>query len=348
MRVAYLQTAPSGYMDACLAALVNEQGASLFVTVPRGHPDAPYAETQVPAERRYPMESFDPDPHLVDALRRFAPDITMVVSWHHPAYRRCLRSMSSSLRILCMDNPWRATLRQRLGVAVAPRYIAPLYEMAFLPGDRQREFARRLGFADDRIMTGLYAADTSLFRPTRPLRHPDRRRFVFSGRLVPEKGVDTLLDAYRRYRDSVAQPWELMVAGTGRMAQQIESVEGVVSLGFVQPDALPTVLDQGRFLVLPSTFEPWGVVVHEATSSGLGVICSEHVGAGDHLVDARNGWVVPAGRPDALASAMCRAHAVDDAGLDVIERASVELAAAYSPSRWAATVVQSIERARAI
>ena len=36
--------------------------------------------------------------------------------------------------------------------------------------------------------------------------------------------------------------------------------------------------------VLPSRKEPWGVVVQEAAAARMPVICSDSVGAGDHLV----------------------------------------------------------------
>ena len=67
-------------------------------------------------------------------------------------------------------------------------------------------------------------------------------------------------------------------------------------------------------LVVPSiptrTFrEPWGLVVNEAMNRGLPVIASDAVGAaaGGLVQDGRNGLVVPAGEPVALAAALQRA-----------------------------------------
>ena len=343
MRVAYLQGAPSGHMDACLTALVAEQGASLFLTVPRGHPNAPYAETCVAADVRFPLTGFAPSRDLEEALLDFAPDVTLVVSWHFRAYRRCLRRLSGGLRVLCMDNQWLATLKQRVGVAIAPLYVQPLYDKVFLPGDRQRDFAHRLGFADDQVLSGFCSADTSLFTPSRPITASDRRRFVFVGRLVAEKGIDTLLEAYRRYRASVDDPWELMVVGTGPLRAHCDRTEGVRSLGFVQPEDLPATLNQARFLVLPSRFEPWGVVVHEATSMGLGVICSDRVGAADHRLEPGSDWVIPVDRADLLAAAMQRADSLEERQLEAVAVENLQRSKSYSPSLWAQTVVRMAE-----
>lgn len=59
--------------------------------------------------------------------------------------------------------------------------------------------------------------------------------------------------------------------------------------------------------VLPSLSEPWGVVVNEAMASGLPIIATEMVGAvGDIVENGINGYVVPAGNPEALYEAMKR------------------------------------------
>jgi len=64
-------------------------------------------------------------------------------------------------------------------------------------------------------------------------------------------------------------------------------------------------------LVLPSEFEPWGLVVNEALNFGLDVITSDQVGAAADLVRAEDGGhVVPVGNVTALTRAMqiCQAE----------------------------------------
>jgi glycosyltransferase involved in cell wall biosynthesis len=338
MRVAYLQSAASGHTDSCLRALTSDPSVSLFISIPPQGPHAPFASSDVDADVVFKLRNFKRNRALESALREFNPDIILVVSWHHANYRHCLRQAKRSVRVLCMDNQWRATLKQRLGVATAAVHVRPYYDAVFLPGSKQRDFAQRLGFASDRIFEGFYSADVDSFKSALTI-GKDRQAFVFVGRLVQEKGIDSLAQAYIKYRQSVSNPWTLLVAGVGPETRRLEQIEGVRRLGFVQPKDLPEVLSQARFLVIPSRFEPFGVVVHEAVSAGLGVICTDTVGAAEHLVESKvNGAIVAVDAPEELAKALMWAHQLSEEELASVADASVQKAGRFSPERWASTV----------
>jgi glycosyltransferase involved in cell wall biosynthesis len=346
LKVAYLQSAASGHTDSCLRALLDRGDVSLFLSLPGSLRDAPYDRSSVPAEVIHLISSFDRDRSLERSLQSFRPDLLMVVSWHHSNYRWCLRGNKSAVRVLCMDNQWLATPKQRLGVLTSPIHVKRYYDAAFLPGSRQRDFALRLGFPADRIFEGFYSADPELFSPQGSLSEARRRNFLFVGRLVVEKGIDVLVEAYSRYRAKVDDPWGLIVAGTGPEAERL-SADGVQAIGFVQPVGLPALFQRSRFLMVPSNFEPFGVVVHEATRSGLGVICTRRVGAGETLVDdGSNGRVVREGDVEMLLDAMLWAHRRSDSELETVRDRSLQLAQQYSPTRWASTVIEMAEKLR--
>jgi glycosyltransferase involved in cell wall biosynthesis len=341
IRVAYLQSGASGYTDSCLRALAADPSVSLFISLPPGTPNAPFEPSEVPADVIHEIGDFRRDRSLERALRRFDPDVLMVVSWHHANYRWCLRQSHRAVRVLCMDNQWLATPKQRLGVATSAVHVRRYYEAAFLPGGRQREFARRLGFPDDRIYEGFYSADTNSFGPPAVGLADRPRAFVFVGRLVEAKGISTLAAAYREYRAAVDDPWNLIVAGVGPESSRLIDIDGVEPVGFVQPRDLPEVFRRARFLALPSKFEPFGVVVHEAVCSGLGVLCTDKVGAAERLVEpGGNGMVFPVDAPHDLAQAMTWAHHLSDNALGEVAALSGERARTFSPERWAATVLQ--------
>jgi glycosyltransferase involved in cell wall biosynthesis len=128
---------------------------------------------------------------------------------------------------------------------------------------------------------------------------------LFVGRLEPEKGVQVLLDAWRRASLPDAA---LAFAGEGPLAARLEE-PGVHALGRVPRDELPVLYAAADALVLPSirtaTFlEPWGLVVNEAMHQGTPIIASDAVGAvaGGLVREGRNGLVTPAGDSGALAS----------------------------------------------
>ena len=102
---------------------------------------------------------------------------------------------------------------------------------------------------------------------------------------------------------------ELWLAGDGPLRSHIESEAKedprIRVLGYAGEESLPDLYRQADTLVVPSHFEPWGLVVHEGLAHGLPVIATDQVAAADDLIASGvNGYVVPAGSPEALAEAM--------------------------------------------
>lgn len=142
---------------------------------------------------------------------------------------------------------------------------------------------------------------------------PARRRIVFSGRLVPVKRVDVLLDAFARILPQ-RPAWDLVIAGDGPLREQLASRlpeaarPRVHWVGFLQVDELASCYHASAALVLPSEREPWGLVVNEAVAAGLAVVATEVSGAAVELVrHGTNGLLVPPGNVDALADALLEA-----------------------------------------
>jgi glycosyltransferase involved in cell wall biosynthesis len=268
----------------------------------------------------------------------------MVSSWDVADYRREVRRWRGrALRVLCMDNQWLATPKQRLGVVTAAVYVKPAFDIAFMPGDTQGEFARRLGFGVERQLRGLYCADQPTFEAAAGRRRGEvPPRFLFVGRLVEPKGVDVLAEAYLRYRSAAgSSPWGLTVAGAGPLAAELRGTTGVEVLDFVQPADLPELMASCGCFVLPSRFEPWGVVLHEAAAAGLPLIATSACGAATRLLqDGYNGVLVAAGQVASLADAMSAVASSPQERLAEMSAASVSLSRQFTPERWAAYTVE--------
>ena len=349
-RVAILWQRLSGYAHASFSAL-SELGVDTLVIHAEPGAEAPYDERTVTHGLQTRGWQDTPTIEEVEAaLAPFDPHALLVSSWHITAYRRAARRRAGrTLRVLCMDNQWWARPKQVLGVGSSPVLVRPAYDAAFVPGERSADFARRLGFPDERIIRGLYTCDHPVFdavAAARGDRAPDRA-FVFVGRLVTAKGVDVLAEAYRRYRAMSDDPWPLIVGGTGPGSEQLAGIPGVDMLGFVQPEMLPDLLARSGCLVLPSRFEPWGVVVHEATAAGLPVVCTSVCGAASRLVlDGYNGVIVSPGHADALARGLARIARAGDGERRAMSAASRSLARQLTPERWARQVVGRVAELR--
>jgi glycosyltransferase involved in cell wall biosynthesis len=155
---------------------------------------------------------------------------------------------------------------------------------------------------------------------------------LYVGRLVPEKGIDTLAAAWREANLANAT---LAVAGEGPL-----EAPGT-ALGRVDRQDLPALYAAADALVLPSirtaTFtEPWGLVVNEAMLQRTPVITSDAVGAaaGGLVRHERNGLIVPAGDAAALARAIGDlAH--DEGKRHRLGRNARQDVAGYTPEAWA-------------
>jgi glycosyltransferase involved in cell wall biosynthesis len=274
---------------------------------------------------------------VVDLVDRLRPDVLLVTSWHHGVYVRIARAWRHrALRLMLMDNSWRSTAKQWGGMAVSRLYLKPAFDIAFLPNERQRVFAKKLGFTDSQIWDGVYCCDQPRFEVDRDSRPEDPQTFLSVGRLVASKGVNVLLQAYAAYRQSVEGPWPLHIAGTGPLAEAAGAAEGVVTLGFQQPAAMPEVFAGAGCFVLASIFEPWGLVIHEATASGLPIICTTACGASVDLVrNGYNGLTVAAGSVEALTDAMVAISTMATDRRREMGQASVSLSRQLTPQRWA-------------
>jgi glycosyltransferase involved in cell wall biosynthesis len=350
MRIAILWTGLSGYLNACMKELASRQGVELFLSNLPPEKQAPFNDDQCAwIADRLVLQSPDDIGPLRARLRAFDPNILLFCGWHVPAYRLMARELAKRCwRVLGMDNCWMDTLKQRVGTIISPWYIRPLADSVWLPGERQAAFARKLGFAQSAILRGLYSCNQPTIETVHLSRLAEGRAvphsFLFVGRFVSEKGVDQLVKAYQSYRERSVDPWPLVCCGAGPLDTRLEGRPGIRVEGFVQPDLLRGKLASAGCLVLPSTFEPWAVVVHEATSAGLLVLASENVGAAVHLVqDNYNGYIFDSYDVKGLAALMSHVSNLSEARLDTMSRASHLLSKQFSPMRWADTLLEAFQ-----
>jgi glycosyltransferase involved in cell wall biosynthesis len=80
--------------------------------------------------------------------------------------------------------------------------------------------------------------------------------------------------------------------------------------------------------VHPADWEPWGLVLNEATAAGLAIVASDVTGAaGDLVQDGINGWVFPHGDLPRLTD--CLRMATDPARIDSLREGSRRVLAEY-------------------
>jgi glycosyltransferase involved in cell wall biosynthesis len=169
---------------------------------------------------------------------------------------------------------------------------------------------------------------------------PDQVLVLFVGRLVREKGVETLARAWQQAE--LGSDAVLALAGDGPL-----TAPGT-RLGFVERAELPALYAAADVVVLPSirtrTFtEPWGLVTNEAMHQGTPVVSSDAVGAaaGGLVRDGRNGLVARASDENELA-ARIRLVVRNPELRAQLGAAAREDVAAYTPEAWAVGVERAL------
>ncbi len=134
---------------------------------------------------------------------------------------------------------------------------------------------------------------------------------LYVGRLVPEKGVQELLAAWRRL--PAGHEATLVAIGDGPLADAVAGTPGARLLGPLRRERLPLAYAAAALVAVPSIptprfREPWGLVCNEALHQATPVVATTAVGAvaGGLVRDGETGLVVAPGDPAALAAAIAR------------------------------------------
>jgi len=152
------------------------------------------------------------------------------------------------------------------------------------------------------------------FRPVydQPTAGDDGRvGLLFVGRLVSVKGADLAIEALRRLRERGVDT-TLTICGDGPERDALErqardaDLEGVVTFeGWTEPDELAARYRRAELLLVPSRYEPFGIVALEAIASDCPVVAAETGGLPEAVGDC--GLLIAPDDPGALADAVERA-----------------------------------------
>jgi glycosyltransferase involved in cell wall biosynthesis len=130
-------------------------------------------------------------------------------------------------------------------------------------------------------------------------------RFIFAGRLVDWKGVNFLLEAFKRVTAVV--PARLEIVGSGAelesLQQQANSLFGddndvIDFMGWLTQSECAERLVMSDIFVLPSIFECGGAVVLEAMAMGLPIIATNWGGPADYIDETCGILVDPSSKDD--------------------------------------------------
>ena len=131
-------------------------------------------------------------------------------------------------------------------------------------------------------------------------------KFVFLGRLEKEKGIDILLESFRRIDNNMI---ELLIAGKGEYEEFVKNIakedKRVVYKGFLSEEEKNSLLMSSDVLIIPSNWpEPFGRVIIEAYKFGLPVIGTNIGGIPEVIDNNITGLLVEANNKEQLSEAI--------------------------------------------
>jgi glycosyltransferase involved in cell wall biosynthesis len=341
IRVTIFWAGISGYLAACWRQLSCNPALHVHVVtyLPSSHSASPFDQSLMDGISHTLIDREMAAKHP-KRMTKFASemdvDVAVVAGWYLEGYSSAVAMLAGRgvPVVMGMDTPYRGQFHQHLARHKLWKHLRNI-ECVIVAGERAWQYARRLGFAESQIHRGVYGYDSHLFDPIGELRNDWPRRFLYVGRYVEAKGLNTLVEAYRAYRSSVTDPWTLSTCGQGPLKHLLTDVGGIEDRGFTQPIDLPATLGEHGVFVLPSHYEPWGVVVAESAAAGLPIIATDQVGASVEIVRSLyNGLIVPTASAPRLADAMVWFHNHPDL-LPVMGRQAHLSAKPYSAALWA-------------
>jgi len=261
---------------------------------------------------------------MSSALDRFRPDSILCGGYNHFAFWQALAwAKLHTIHFAAWIESTSRDRRTSSGAAHSvKRWFVRHCDSFAVPGQSSFEYVRSMGVPPQQIHTAPNAVDVERFatlalsarqneRNVRTELTLPPRYFLYTGRIIPGKGVFHLLAAYSQLSAELRSQVGLVFVGEGSakaelMKQAANIAPGtLVFPGFAQRDQLASFYALAEVLVFPTLSDPWGLVVNEAMACGLPIIATDVAGCSTDLVKpGENGYVIPAGDVSKLAVAM--------------------------------------------
>jgi glycosyltransferase involved in cell wall biosynthesis len=184
--------------------------------------------------------------------------------------------------------------------------------------------------------------------PATPGGSGQREGFIYAGRLAPNKGITTLLEAWRARDDMPV----LRIAGDGEMAPEVHAAAAtnpaIEYLGPLSHDEVANAMSRSIALVVPSTwYEIQGLVILEAFSCATPVIASNIGAIPEAVLEGVSGLLFQPGDASALTERVRWASTNSDAMRSMGSNALARYQSDYSPERSLAQLIEVYELAGA-
>ncbi len=319
-------------------------------------------ETLMPESSWREVKKFELARRLWAKLSELKPELVMVPGYYTlPGFAAALWARThGAVSVLMTESTAYDHRRTGWKEAIKGWGLRLLFDWAIAGGRAHVEYLHQLGFPSDRIVGCYDVVDNGFFgsgtkdarlglEDAQSLSRPPS--FLYVGRLAEEKNVFGLLQSWLAYRAN-GGTWPLVLVGDGPEAALLRNTAAESGLGAdvtfpglkSSRELLPFYAAAGCF-VLPSTREPWGLVVNEAMAAGLPVLVSDRCGcAPDLVVEGENGFLFHPMDLSRLTSLLHQVEGLSTGDREKMGAASERIIQGFSPSGFGASIASIYQR----
>jgi glycosyltransferase involved in cell wall biosynthesis len=241
----------------------------------------------------------------------YRPDVVILPGFSDPSYWLILllTKLLNIPRILPCDSTGFDNPPNRFK-KILKKFFVSNCDYGFSYGLMATEYLNSLGMPMNRIITRCQATDNekiaSIYNSEKSIRKTqiekngfNKYNFIYVGRLTEIKNLKRLINSFLVLKKSnkSAIDWGLIIVGDGPQKQELINLStnnGIKSIHFVGGmswEVVPKFYAMADVFILPSTSEPWGLVVNEAMACSLPVLVSNKCGAAyDLVIEGTNGY----------------------------------------------------------
>ncbi|MDC3070896.1 glycosyltransferase [Bacteroidota bacterium] len=248
-------------------------------------------------------------PGLINKIKKSEPDIILSDGFFQWTYAALINNAIWQTPHLMLYERTKHTERNVSFLRYYLRQIASKFITAIsCNGIQTKEYLQEFGIAEKKLFIGNMAADSSgLQNAISKISKNEILKlkksfnlkedvFLFVGQLIPRKGVIELIKAWKDFEKNFSNA-SLVLLGSG---EQLELASDLLNKHRINNVCLPGKVDYSEvatfyavadIFIIPTLEDNWSLVVPEAMSCSLPIICSKYNGCWPELVKKENGWV---------------------------------------------------------
>lgn len=242
--------------------------------------------------------------HAAASLKH-AYRIPLVATIHATEYGRHQGHLPGPMNKLIHQIEWWLTFESARTICCSQYMMEEITNIFELPVDK-------VDVIPNGIDAESFKRDVSVDLYRKQFVKPGDKLVFFVGRLVYEKGVQTVIEAMTLVINKIPNV-TFVVAGSGPHMNQLKSLvdafdlqEKVKFTGHLDTDTLSAFYKSADLTVVPSLYEPFGMVVLESMAMGTPTIVADTGGLSEIVVHEETGLKFEPGDPESLADAMLR------------------------------------------